>query len=296
MMHQLPLILLAISLAAAAAGLGSTAQEAPRAQRLMELTRPLVIAHRGYSQFAPENTLPAFELAKKAGADLVELDYYHTRDGVPIVFHDAVLDRTTNAVEKWGMRGIRVGAKTAAELQTLDAGSWFDPKYRGTPLLLLTEALDAIQRDDGVTLIERKMGDAATCARLLRERKLINQVIVQAFDWTFLRELHELVPEQILGALGPPALSDGRKLGEADRALAPSWIEAAVKTGARVVVWNRQVTRESVAQAHASGLEVWVYTINDAEPAIELVRLGVDGIITDNPAVAWRALALAGMR
>src|SRR6185436_15863255 len=97
------------------------------ALRLLASSRPLVIGHRGYCQFAPENTLPSFKMALAAGADLVELDYYHTKDGQLIVMHDADLDRTTDATNHWQQQHVSVHSKTAAEIQTLDAGSWFDP-------------------------------------------------------------------------------------------------------------------------------------------------------------------------
>jgi glycerophosphoryl diester phosphodiesterase len=73
----------------------------PPALKLLASQRPLVIAHRGYSQFAPENTLPSFKLAMAAGADMVELDYYPTLDGKQIVIHDHYLDRTTDATNRW---------------------------------------------------------------------------------------------------------------------------------------------------------------------------------------------------
>jgi glycerophosphoryl diester phosphodiesterase len=72
------------------------AEPSARLQEVMALERPIVIAHRGYSMAAPENTLPAFRLALLAESDLVELDYFHSSDGVPIVLHDRTLDRTTN--------------------------------------------------------------------------------------------------------------------------------------------------------------------------------------------------------
>ena len=115
------------------------------ALKLIASPRPLVIGHRGYCQFAPENTLPSFKLAVAAGADLVELDYYHTKDGKLIVIHDHDLDRTTDATNRWHEKHIKVETKTAAEIQSLDAGSWFDAKYAGTRIPLLAEALDTIQ-------------------------------------------------------------------------------------------------------------------------------------------------------
>lgn len=274
----------------------AAADGTPRAERLLAETRPLVIAHRGYSAFAPENTLPAFDLGKRAGADLVELDYFHTKDGVPVVLHDPTLDRTTDAVEKLGARGIRVDARTAAELRSLDAGRWFGDAYAGTRLPTLIEALENIQRDGGVTLIERKAGDAATVARLLTARRLINDVIVQSFDWAYLRDLHAALPGQILGALGPPATRDGRTLSTEEKALTPAWVDDAAATGARVVVWNRQITPAAVDHAHARGLKVWAYTIDDPIQAAALLDLGIDGIITNNPSLIWRTVALRTRR
>lgn len=267
------------------------ATEPNPAEHLLAKQRPLVIAHRGYSMLAPENTLLAFKMAVTAGADLVELDYYHSKDGVPIVFHDSTLDRTSDADEKWEERKIPVGSRSATELRQLDAGSWFSTNLTGLRIPLLTEALDVIQ-NGGVTLIERKAGDAKTCVELLRERNLINQLIVQAFDWNYLKDFHALAPEQVLGALGPPSSRNGKRLSSEEKILTPEWNDQVKGTGARLVVWNRQITPEAVEDAHKKGLEVWVYTINDSATATDLLNMGIDGIITDNPSIIWRALAL----
>jgi glycerophosphoryl diester phosphodiesterase len=175
----------------------------PQGLKILASSRPLVIGHRGYVQLAPENTLASFQIAIATGVDLVELDYYHSRDGIPVVLHDRTLDRTTDAEQKWGLKDLAPGSKNADELQTLDAGTWFNPRFAGERIPLLTEALQLIQPAN-ITLIEQKQGDAATCVKLLRERDLINRVVVQSFDWSYLRDFHALVPEQILGALGTP--------------------------------------------------------------------------------------------
>jgi glycerophosphoryl diester phosphodiesterase len=261
------------------------------AEALLRTNRPLVVAHRGFNQIAPENTLPSFQLAKAAAPDLIELDYHHSKDGVPVVIHDETLDRTTDAPARWGGSKIRVDSRTVAELQTLDAGRWFDARFAGTRLPTLLEAVAFIQKDH-VTLIERKAGDPATLAKFLRDHGWVNRLVVQSFDWEFLAAFHALEPAQVLGALGPPSKRDGRRLTDAEKALSAEWIDGALKTGARIVVWNRQVNRDTVAAAHARGLKVWVYTINDPALADQLLDMGVDGIITDNPALIWRTLAL----
>jgi len=264
-----------------------------QAEKLLQLKRPLVIAHRGYSAIAPENTLAAFERALSVGADLVELDYHHSKDGMPVVIHDATLDRTTDAIQRWGGKDLRVDARAAAELQDLASGRWFKPPFPETRLPLLTEALDLIQAAS-VTLIERKAGDAATLVQLLRERSLVNRVVIQAFDWDFLRAFHKLEPRQIIGALGPPNARDGRKLTQDEKALSSAWLHEVAALGARIVVWNRQVDAAAIKIAHDRGFKVWVYTINDEALARELVAAGVDGIITDNPAILWKVLARQG--
>lgn len=269
----------------------STAALPTPALRLMRLDRPLVIAHRGYSAFAPENTLPSFRLALAAGVDLVELDYYHSRDGVPVVIHDSVLDRTTDATNRWSGRKLAVTARTAAELALLDAGTWFSAGMAGTRLPTLVEALGVIQ-SNGVTLIERKGGDATACIQLLREKRLVNHVIVQSFDWRYLKSFHEQEPAQVLGALGPPSQdAKGRKLRPEERFLSADWIKGARDVGAKVIGWNDQVKADAVALAHQQGLKVWIYTIDDSETASRLLDMGVDGIISNNPAIVWKTLA-----
>jgi glycerophosphoryl diester phosphodiesterase len=220
------------------------------------------------------------------------LDYHYALDGKLVVIHDHELDRTTDATNRWAQKKIKVETKTAAEIQSLDAGSWFDPKYAGTRIPLLAEALDTIQAE-GVTLIERKSGDPADCLKLLREKGLINKLIVQSFDWDYLRAFHEQEPQQVLGALGPPnSLSDGKKPVGIPKELNAKWLDELSKTGAKVAVWSQKVSKEAVQLAHQRGLKVWVYTVNDLELANKLLAMGVDGLITNNPSLMWKAIAM----
>lgn len=273
---------LLITLIATAPINGSVPIETTPARQRVEQPGPLVIAHRGFSQQAPENTLPAFRLALAARADLVELDYHVSRDGVPVVIHDSTLDRTTDATNRWTGKAFTVTSHTAAEIRTLDAGSWFNPTFQGTQVPTLREALAVIQRS-GCTLIERKSGDAGALVRLLGDKGLLGEVVVQSFDWGFVKACHQLAPTLILGALGPPSWVDGRKLEPEEKALSAEFLTAIEDTGARLVVWNDQVTATSVAEAHRRGFRVWIYTIDDASKALALVALGVDGIITNDP-------------
>ncbi len=268
-------------------------------EQIIQLKRPLVIGHRGYNQIAPENTLPSFKLAKMAGADMVELDYYHAKDGKLVVIHDETLDRTTDAIARWNETGVHIKEKSGDALCSLDAGAWFDkknagsnlPLYAGTKLPTLAESLDLIQ-DGNMTLIHHKEGDAATCLKLLREKNLINKVVVQSFEWDYLRDFHKQEPKQILGALGPLWGRNGKQLSDAEKVLDKSWVDEVKSIGASIAVWNNQVTKESVDYAHRQGLKVWCYTINDPETANRLLDAGIDGIITDNTSIMWRTFAI----
>ena len=155
---------------------------------------------------------------------------------------------------------------------------------------LLTQALDLICNNGSIAVIERKSGDAATLAKLLREQNLINKVVVISFNWKFLRQLHELEPEQILGALGPPTrLTNGRRPTHVRRGLAVR-LGDLVKTGAKIAVWNRGVSKRGVQKAERRGLRVWVYTVNDARLARRLTSIGVSGIISNEVASVACAL------
>jgi glycerophosphoryl diester phosphodiesterase len=276
-----------------AVAISTPSRAASPAETLLASPRPLVIGHRGYPSIAPENTLASFERALQAGVDLVELDYHHSADGIPVVIHDGTLDRTTDAIARWSGKDLPVQGRSAAELVTLNTGAWFKPPFLGQKLPTLQAALDLIQ-SRGITLIERKGGDPATLSKLLAERNLLNQLVVQSFDWQFLRGFHQLQPTQVLGALGPAGSRAGRRLTDAEKALSRTWLDEVKATGARIAVWNRQVDAAAVKEAHGLGLQVWVYTINELDVAASLLEAGVDGIITDNPALIWKALAIHG--
>jgi glycerophosphoryl diester phosphodiesterase len=263
-----------------------------RIPEIITQRRPLVIAHRGFSMAAPENTEAAFRLALLAQPDLVELDFYHSSDGVPVVFHDRTYDRTTDAKARWGEEKVAVGAKPFAAIRQLDNGAWFARPFAGSRVLTLEEALDVIQ-PGAVTLIEQKEGDARTLFDLLTRKEMLEDVFVQSFNWDFVADFHALAPQVPLGALGPPAHLDGRRLETKERALSLDFLDRVQKVGASVAGWNQQVDAETIAEAHRRGLRVWTYVINDLDTAKRMLDLEVDGLISDNPAMAWKAVALS---
>jgi glycerophosphoryl diester phosphodiesterase len=248
------------------------------ARQTIQRTGVLVIAHRGCSCQFPENTLAAFQGAVACGADLVELDYHQSSDKVPVVLHDELLDRTTDAPRVLGREGLTVGEVTLADLKRLDAGSWFDPRFASQRLPTLAEALDAIQ-PRSMTLIERKAGDPKPLIDLLRQKGCLEQVVVQSFDWAFVAQCRQLAPTLVLGALGNKPPNEGQ-------------LEAAAATGADVLVWNyKQLGRAQIRQIHNLGKKAWAYTVNDPADAQRLVRAGIDGLITDDPATIRQAIA-----
>lgn len=241
------------------------------AKSLISRPETLVIAHRGDSAHAPENTIPAFQAAVRAGADLIELDYYHSADGTPVVFHDKTLRRTTNARDVLGRGDLQIAQTQLQDLKRLDAGDWFDSEFSGTQIPTLAEAIDVIH-PRATVLIEHKAGDAATCVRLLRAKRVTTEVVVQSFNWQFLRDCHQLDPELTLCAL----------CGKTPTKQLLSQIQ---QTGAKVVAWHHaKLTREHIQTFHQAGLQVWTYTVNDMKAAKRLVEFGVNGIITDQPA------------
>lgn len=246
------------------------AKEPTAAQKLVAEPRLLIIAHRGNSSAAPENTLPAFAEAVKLKADLIELDYHHTADGVPLVIHDKDLDRTTNALKLWGGKKLPVAKYKLADLAPLDAGAWFDTKFRATKLPTLDESLDVIQAGS-TTLIEHKAGDAKTCIDLLKKKDLLDKVVVQSFDWQFLADCRQLDVSLVLGALG-------------DKELTPARLDQIDKIGVQAVGWNHKfVTGKEIKLVQDRGYKAWVYTVDDPARAKELIAAGLDGLITNVP-------------
>lgn len=250
---------------------------------LIDSSQTKILAHRGDSRAAPENTLPAFESALKLGVDLVELDYHHTADGVPVVFHDEELDRCTDACHVWGGTKQLLARRTLAELQQLDAGGWFGQAFRGTHIATLDEALRLICPRAGC-MIERKSGDAATCVSLLRRLNVVERCVVTAFDWPFLAECHRLAPELLLGALGADPLT-------------PDRLAEARQTGARVIGWDDAfLTLEHVRLVHSRGLKAWVWTVDEPARAAELIAWGIDGLISNVPGEIQSVVKVAGPR
>lgn len=227
------------------------------------LASPLFIAHRGASTVAPENTAAAIREAVRAGARVIEFDVRTTRDGTLRLFHDKDLERIASDPRAFE-------ELSEEEAAALDVGAWFgEGDFAGERAITLAEAIRLCLEGGAVPLIERKTGSAAQYAEALREEKVLDQVIVQAFDWEFLAELHELLPTLLLGALGSEELDADR--WKALEKLQPAWVG-----------WKHSdFSPGHLERLHALGSRVALWTVNDAAEVERFFGEGVDAIITD---------------
>jgi len=239
-----------------------------------DLPKPAIIAHRGASASAPENTLAAFKLALHQGADAIELDVKLSADKNVIVMHDSTVDRTTP------MKG-RVRDYIIADLRRMDAGSHFDIAFRGEPVPTLEEVFKAVGL---ITILNIELTNYATpfdelparVAELVRQYKLTQRVFFSSFNIIALRRIQQNLPEAPVGLL----THSGWK-GALMRAL-PGFIINYQSLHPEL----NDATADLIHKAHKQGCKVFVYTVN-SEPDIErLFESGVDGIFTDNPLLA----------
>lgn len=235
--------------------------------------RPLLIAHRGSSGTAPENTLAAFRKAVASGAAMIELDARLSLDGELIVLHDRRVNRTT------GGRG-RVRDLTLEEIRALDAGSWFGAAFRGEPIPVLRELFSALPVSVALNIEVKTDGDrrrnalmARTLCRFLHAARGRRGVLVSSFDRAFLKRMRSVCPAVPLGLLSTPVRDMGRK---------PSSLCRSV--GATTFICSRrQLRKRYVADARANDLALFVYGVNRPAQLAQALRAGVDGVMTDFP-------------
>lgn len=233
------------------------------------LSDVIIVAHRGYSAAAPENTIASCNAAR-GYANMVEFDVRTTSDNQLVLMHDATVDRTTNGTGT-------VEAMTFAELRQLDAGSWFSPDFSGELVPLMSEAALA-NLPDMVPFIERKSGAAQMYADMIQSLRIEKEAIVISFDWNFLAELEVLSPVIRTGALGSGVLD-------------VSDIQSIQSKGIDFIDWaHSEITGASINLVHSYGMELHVWTVNDPARMQTLIDLGIDGITTDNPELARQLL------
>ena len=232
-------------------------------------TRPLVIAHRGASADAPENTIAAFELALEQGADGIELDVHLSADEHPVVIHDFTLERTTDGAGP-------VSEHTVRELKRLDAGGWRDHRFRGQRVQTLQEVLERF-RDRARFWVELKGGSTLypgieeRVVSLLEIYDVADRALIQSFDHEAIARIRATSPEIRVGALVAQA--------PLDAALLRPGAANAICPGAHLL------TENVLAEIRGADLECYVWTVNEPAQMDRLVGWGVSGIITDRPGV-----------
>ncbi|KAB8168775.1 glycerophosphodiester phosphodiesterase [Streptomyces sp. 3MP-14] len=254
---------------------------------------PLLVAHRGASGYAPENTVAAAEAAAETRTTWVETDVQRTSDGELVLMHDTTLARTTNVEEVFPDRAPwRVADFTAEEISRLDAGSWFGEEFAGEPVPTLTEFLDELGDNRQRLLLELKSpelypGIEAEILDELGEQGWLREwypgqrVVLQSFDADSVRTVHGLAPRVETGFLGTPPVDEIPEYAEFADQINPRHADLTEEYVASV---------QSVRGPHGRPLKVYTWTVNDGELANRVAALGVDGIISDVPDVVRAAL------
>lgn len=247
-----------------------------------QLNPPIVIAHRGASAHAPENTIAAFQLAVKQGADAIELDVKLSSDGHVVVIHDLTVDRTTPGSG-------RVRDMTLAALRALDAGSHFDVAYRGERIPTLEEVFEILGPQTyiniEITNYATPLDDLPqTVVELVKRYHIEGKVLFSSFNPIALRRAHALLPEVPVGLL---AFSGWKG------AWARGWLGEWLVPYESIHPDRGDVSTDLVLRTHRKANRIYPYTVNAEEEMNRLFKLSVDGIFTDDPSLARQILSKA---
>lgn len=249
--------------------------------------RPLVFGHRGGARVGPENTTVAFARAMRTGADGFECDVRLSADGVPVVIHDATLERTTDATGP-------VIARTAGQLAAVDARCHFEPALPefGVPEPVGVPRLrDVLMRFATARVIieikDERPAAGAVVAALIEELRAVPRVCVGSF--------HKPVLDAVRAAA--PAVTTSASRQEAQWTLARSWLRWPFRSSPPYRAFQvperagrlEVVTPAFVRQVHRERAVVQVWTVDAPDDILRLLALGVDGIISDRPDLAVRA-------
>lgn len=222
-----------------------------------------VTAHRGHSRAAPENTISAVRKAIDSGADFAEIDVLLTSDGVPVLLHDSDLKRTAGDVQ-------RISDVTFEQARLLDVGSWFSPQFVGETIPTLSEVLE-LSKGKIKLNIELKIYDpdprlVPAIVQQIVDHGFESDCIVTTFKYETLQEIKRLSPRLKTGQIIAHALGDVSRLEVDALSVRANWLMDSV-----------------LRQAHQQGMEVHVWTVNEAADMYRLIKRGVDNIITDDP-------------
>lgn len=238
-------------------------------RKAMSAGETLVFGHRGAMAQSPMNTHAAFALAREQGADGIELDVQLSRDDHLVVVHDKTVDATTDG------QGF-VSDLTLAELKRLDAGAWYSQRFAGERIPTLDEVFDSfgsallinVEIKASRAQVDRLDKRLADC---IQRHNMRERVIVSCFDKEVLKHVEPMMPKVMLGFLYHPAMPAALTLSAKE-----------LRHEARHP-WHEMVDEDYMKWARAQGYYVNVWTVNDVARALQLKRLGVNVIMTDEP-------------
>ncbi|PYS86482.1 MAG: hypothetical protein DMF62_15765 [Acidobacteria bacterium] len=248
------------------------------------MTRPLIIAHRGASARAPENTLAAFQMAIDAGGEGVEFDVRLAKDDVPVVIHDHDLKRV-------GSRNERVAGLTSEDLGKIDVGSWFNhrfpkraqPEFADQTVPTLEQVLSLLRNFDGLIYIELKPRQsdhfklAEAVCDVIKDSALLSRVIVKSFKLAVIPAVKHLLPEVQTAALFAPEIMHFLRRREHIVTLAKEF-------GAdQISLHHSLVTPRLCKLAAEAGIPVTVWTVDDPRWLSRRTNLGIRALITNDP-------------
>lgn len=224
-----------------------------------------ITAHRGSSKYAPENTLAAIDVAIKNGSDFAEVDIQETKDGEIVILHDENLSRTTGLDKN-------IWEVTLDEIKELDAGIWFNEKFKGSRIPTLEELIDYSKNKIKLNIEIKTNGHEKTLIpkliNLIKEKDIIDSCVVTSRDYNALQEIEAIEPKIKTGYILYVTVKNLRNLNVDFYSVEETY-----------------VTKEFIKLAHKIGREVHVWTINEVNDMEKFINFGVDNIITDNDKV-----------
>ncbi len=230
----------------------------------------LIIAHRGSSMDAPENTLAAIQMAVDAGSDFIEIDVQETADGVVVVFHDSDYKRL-------GGKKLNIWDAKSQDLPSIEIGSWFDPKFSDQTTPTLKQVFDICRGKSGVLIELKYYGHDVALEQkvidIVEAEKMTDQIMIMSLNYPGMQKVRKLRPDWKIGLLSTVALGDITKLDVDFLGLN-----------------SRAATPKLVKRAHANDIEIFVWTVNTPLDISAMTSRGVDGLITDTPTTAKEVL------
>lgn len=230
-----------------------------------------MIAHRGASAYAPENTIVAFKKARLLGATMIEFDVKLSKDRIPVVIHDDNIKRTTNG------KGI-VSDFTVEQLQSFDAGKWFARKYKGQVIPTLEEVIELMCHLDIFANVEIKPFKGEEAETVAQTLSCLNQywpidkppLLISSFEYSVLEMVRSFSPDQPLGFL----------MHHWD----PDWAQKASNLNCfSIHTYHRILNQKRVDEIKEKQYQLLTYTVNRSRRANKLLAMGVDGIFSDYP-------------